>query len=139
MKAVVCEQFRMTSTDGLQVVYARWRNRQPPRGLLQIAHGMGEHIGRYQVLIEELVHAGLVVYGKDHRGHGRTARSPKELGELGPCGFNLMVKDMVQLSLKAREENPNQPFLEKPISKNVLVLAIRNAINIAPDKVRKTL
>jgi len=43
----------MTSTDGLQVVYARWRNRQPPRGLLQIAHGMGEHIGRYQVLIEE--------------------------------------------------------------------------------------
>jgi len=50
-----------------------------------------------------------------------------------------MVKDMVQLSLKAREENPNQPFLEKPISKNVLVLAIRNAINIAPDKVRKTL
>jgi len=57
MKAVVCEQFRMTSTDGLQVVYARWRNRQPPRGLLQIAHGMGEHIGRYQVLIEELASA----------------------------------------------------------------------------------
>jgi len=73
MKAVVCEQFRMTSTDGLQVVCARWRNRQLPRGLLQIAHGMGEHIGHYQVLIEELVHAGLVVYGKDHRGHSRQA------------------------------------------------------------------
>jgi alpha-beta hydrolase superfamily lysophospholipase len=72
---------------------------------------MGEHIGRYQTLIEELVHAGLVVYGNDHRGHGRTARSPKELGDFGPGGFNLMVKDMVRLSLKAKEENANQPFI----------------------------
>jgi alpha-beta hydrolase superfamily lysophospholipase len=101
----------MTSTDGLQIACARWSNRKPPRGLLQIAHGMGEHIGRYQTLIEELVHAGLVVYGNDHRGHGRTARSPKELGDFGPSGFNLMVKDMVRLSLKAKEENANQPFI----------------------------
>jgi alpha-beta hydrolase superfamily lysophospholipase len=72
---------------------------------------MGEHIGRYQTLIEEVVHAGLVVYGNDHRGHGRTARSPKELGDFGPGGFDLLVKDMVQLSLKAKEENPNQPLL----------------------------
>jgi len=98
----------MTSTDGLRIACARWSNRKPPRGLLQIAHGMGEHIGRYQTLIEEFVHAGLVVYGNDHRGHGRTARSPKELGDFGPGGFNLMVKDMVRLSLKAKEETPTR-------------------------------
>lgn len=101
----------MTSADGLSIACARWSNRKPPRGILQIAHGMGEHIGRYEMLIAELAHAGLVVYGNDHRGHGRTARSPKELGDFGPGGFNLMVKDMVQLSLKAKEENPNQPFI----------------------------
>jgi len=101
----------MTSTDGLQIACARWSNRKPPRGLLQIAHGMGEHIGRYQTLIEELAHAGLVVYGNDHRGHGRTARLPKELGDFGPGGFNLIVKDMVRLSLKAKDENPNQPLI----------------------------
>lgn len=101
----------MTSTDGLQIACARWRNHAPPRGLLQIAHGMGEHIGRYQTLIEEFAHAGLVVYGNDHRGHGRTARSPIELGDFGPGGFNLLVKDMVRLSLKAKEENPNQPLI----------------------------
>ena len=101
----------MTSTNGLQIACARWSNREPPRGLLQIAHGMGEHIGRYKTLIEELAHAGLVVYGNDHRGHGRTARSPAELGDFGPGGFSLMVKDMVRLSLKAKEENPNQPFI----------------------------
>ena len=50
-------------------------------------------------------------YSNDHRGHGRTARSPKELGDFGPGGFRSIVKDMVQLSLKARKENPNQPFI----------------------------
>jgi alpha-beta hydrolase superfamily lysophospholipase len=79
--------------------------------VLQIAHGMGEHISRYQVLIEQLVRAGLVVYGNDHRGHGRTARSSQELGDFGSGGFNLLVKDMVRLSLKAKEENRNQPFI----------------------------
>jgi len=101
----------MTSTDGLRIACARWSNRRPPRGLLQIVHGMGEHIGRYQTFIEELAHAGLVVYGNDHRGHGRTARSLGELGDFGPGGFDLLVKDMVRLSLKAKDENPNQPLI----------------------------
>jgi alpha-beta hydrolase superfamily lysophospholipase len=72
---------------------------------------MGEHIDRYQSLIEESVHAGLVVYGNDHRGHGRTARSRSELGDFGLGGFDLLVKDMVQLSLLAKEENPGQPLI----------------------------
>ena len=106
-----CNHFEMTSTDGLRIACARWSNRTSPRGVLQIAHGMGEHMGRYQTLIDELAHAGLVVYGNDHRGHGRTARSPEELGDFGPGGFNLLVEDMVRLSLRAKEENPKQPFI----------------------------
>ncbi len=111
MSSITTHQFQLTSTDGLRIACARWSNRKPPRGLLQIVHGMGEHIGRYQTFIEELVHAGLVVYGNDHRGHGRTARSRGELGDFGPGGFDLMVKDMVRLSLRARDENPNQPLI----------------------------
>jgi alpha-beta hydrolase superfamily lysophospholipase len=111
MRTLTCKQFEMTSPDGLRIACARWSNRTPPRGLLQIAHGMGEHIGRYEPLIEELVHAGLVIYGNDHRGHGRTARSPKELGDFGPGGFDLMVEDMVRLSVLAKDENPNQPLI----------------------------
>src|SRR6266404_5022333 len=111
MSSITTHQFQLTSTDGLRIACARWSNRKPPRGLLQIVHGMGEHIGRYQTFIEELVHAGLVVYGNDHRGHGRTVRSRGELGDFGPGGFDLMVKDMVRLSLRARDENPNQPLI----------------------------
>jgi alpha-beta hydrolase superfamily lysophospholipase len=64
-------EFRFTSTDGLRIACARWDSSGPLRGVVQIAYGMGEHIGRYVGTIEVLVAAGLTVYGNDHRGHGR--------------------------------------------------------------------
>jgi len=81
------------------------------RGVIQIAHGMGEHIGRYAGTIEVLVSAGFRVYGNDHRGHGRTAVSAEHLGDFGAGGFDLLVEDMVQLSRIAKNENPGQPFM----------------------------
>src|SRR6266446_6037232 len=42
----------LTSTDGLRLACARWNGRRPVRGVAQIAHGMGEHVGRYVGLIE---------------------------------------------------------------------------------------
>jgi alpha-beta hydrolase superfamily lysophospholipase len=111
MNLGIPHQFQFTSSDGLQIACTRWNNRHPPRCVIQIAHDMGEHIGRYQNFIEELVHAGVVVYGNDHRGHGRTARSTRNFGDLGSRGFSLLVEDMVHLSHIARKENPDQPFI----------------------------
>jgi alpha-beta hydrolase superfamily lysophospholipase len=103
--------FRFTSTDGLRVACARWDSPGPMRGVVQIAHGMGEHIGRYIGTIEVLVSAGLTVYGNDHRGHGRTAPSATHFGDFGEGGFDLLVEDMIRLSRIAQEENPDQPFI----------------------------
>jgi alpha-beta hydrolase superfamily lysophospholipase len=72
---------------------------------------MGEHIGRYTGLIEVLVQIGFVVYGNDHRGHGRTALSPKDFGDFGDGCFDLLVEDMVRLSLIAKKEYPGKPFI----------------------------
>lgn len=103
-------EFSFASADGLRIACTRWESRGPARGVLQIAHGMGEHIGRYAGLIEALVYAGLTVYGNDHRGHGRTALSAERLGDFGNGGFDLLVKDMVQLSQIAKQEHPSLPF-----------------------------
>jgi alpha-beta hydrolase superfamily lysophospholipase len=108
---MVLHEFQFTSTDGLRIACARWNNRKPGRGIIQIAHGVGEHMGRYLSLIEALVQAGLIVYANDHRGHGKTARSSEALGDLGPGGFNLLVEDMVQLSNIAKSENLGVPFI----------------------------
>ena len=73
--AITSSEFRLTSSDGLRVACTRWDSRGPARGVVQLAHGMGEHIARYVGTSELLVSAGLTVYGNDHRGHGRTAPS----------------------------------------------------------------
>jgi alpha-beta hydrolase superfamily lysophospholipase len=109
--ATTSHEFQFTSKDGLRIACARWDSCGPCRGIVQIAHGLGEHIGRYHGLIEVLVKAGLVVYGNDHRGHGRTALSSKDFGEFGEGGFKLLVEDMVRLSAIAKEENPQKPFI----------------------------
>ncbi len=104
-------EFSFTSSDGLRIAYARWDGHGPVRGVIQIAHGMGEHIGRYAETIEVLVSAGLTVYGNDHRGHGRTAPDSAHLGDFGEGGFDLLVEDMERLSRIAKAENPGQPLV----------------------------
>ena len=104
-------EFNYTSSDGLKVVCFRWDSHGPTRGVVQIAHGMGEHIGRYLETIKDLNSAGLTVYANDHRGHGRTAPDSTHLGNFGEGGFDLLVHDMIELSRIAKEENPNRPFI----------------------------
>jgi len=104
-------EFRFTSSDGMRIACARWDSRRRVRGVVQIAHGIGEHIGRYAETIEFLVANGLTVYGNDHRGHGRTAVSDAQFGDFGEGGFDLLVEDMICLGRLARRENPNLPVI----------------------------
>jgi alpha-beta hydrolase superfamily lysophospholipase len=106
---VPTKRFLLTSSDGLCITCARWDSRGQARAVVQIAHGMGEHMGRYAGAVDALVAAGLTVYANDHRGHGLSAHS--QLGALGRGGFELLVQDMVRLSEIAREENPDLPLL----------------------------
>jgi alpha-beta hydrolase superfamily lysophospholipase len=98
--------FQFTRADGLAIACARWDARGPIQGIVQIAHGLGEHLGRYAELAEHLTGAGLVVYGNDHRGHGRMAGAAKAFGSFGRGGFDAVVEDMEQLTKIARVENP---------------------------------
>jgi acylglycerol lipase len=63
---------RFAGVDGVELYWQGWLPDAEPVGLLLICHGMGEHSGRYDTVLEELVPAGWAVYGLDHRGHGRS-------------------------------------------------------------------
>jgi alpha-beta hydrolase superfamily lysophospholipase len=75
------ERFQFTSSDGLSIACVKWSGDHPVRGVVQIAHGLGEHMGRYAELSEKLVHGEFVVYGNDHRGHGLTAKPSGNFGD----------------------------------------------------------
>ena len=105
------ERFSFTSDDGLAIACVKWNSHLQVRAVVQIAHGLGEHIGRYGELAEALVAEGYAVYGNDHRGHGQTARSPKRLGDFGPRGFNQLVEDLVSLRVIAKHDHPHTPYI----------------------------
>ena len=103
--------FTFPSADGLEIVAYRWEPRGEPRGIVQLTHGMGEHVQRYVPLAAALTELGFVVVGQDHRGHGATARSESEYGHLGTGGWGGLVDDVGLLGARARDDNPGLPLV----------------------------
>jgi len=102
--------FQFEGRDGTRIAAYRWPATGHVRGVLQIAHGMGEHARRYFAPLQKLREAGIAIYADDHRGHGRTAASAA-LGDFGPGGFAAVVDDMAALAEIARHEHPGKPLV----------------------------
>ncbi|MGD0698341.1 MAG: alpha/beta hydrolase [Trebonia sp.] len=66
------ETLTVTDPDGVTIYVYRWRPRGTPRGVVHVAHGMGEHARRYDRVAEALLQAGFAVHADDHRASGRT-------------------------------------------------------------------
>ena len=105
------EDFSFNSEDGLEIAYYRWRAPGRAAGIVQIAHGMGEHSLRYAHVAEFLNQAGFHVYANDHRGHGRSVKGPDSLGDFGTGGWNGLVADMVTLTRLARTREGRLPLI----------------------------
>ena len=104
-------RFTYPAKDGTEIIGYRWDPAGQPRGAVQLTHGMGEHVQRYGALARALTGHGLVAYGQDHRGHGGTARSADELGQLGPDGWTQLVGDIDLLVSRIHDEQPGLPLV----------------------------
>lgn len=84
----------LRTDDGLLLHLRRWPARppdphRPAHGTVQIVHGLGDHIGRYEALAGLLSTAGWHVAGHDQRGHGRSE------GERGAIpGLHALLADL---------------------------------------------
>src|SRR5262245_6702523 len=108
---VTPDRLSVRGTNVFSVAYLKWSGDPQARGVVQIAHGLGEHVGRYEELADALIDQGFAVYGNDHRGHGLTARSARELGDFGPRGFDQLPEDMVSLRIIAKNDHPHVPYI----------------------------
>jgi alpha-beta hydrolase superfamily lysophospholipase len=98
--------------DGAAVYVHCWQARTPPRAIVQIAHGLAEHGGRYARLAEALTGAGYGVYANDHRGHGRTAASPDALGFFAESGgWAKCVEDLWRINRRIADSHPGVPIV----------------------------
>ena len=105
------EDFTFPSCDGrTDIAAVRWIPDGEPHAVLQIAHGMQEHILRYDAFARFLAERGFLVVGNDHLGHGRTAKDASDLGYFGIGPSDLVVGDMHRLRLKAESAHPGLPY-----------------------------
>lgn len=78
-----------------------------PRAVVQIVHGMSEHVERYAPFAEFLVGRGFVVCANDHVGHGKTA-GERDLGHMPlATGADVLVEDVHALREKVCERYPH--------------------------------
>jgi len=57
--------------DGLSIFYRQYKA-NPEKARMVIAHGLGEHSGRYVNVINRLVPKGISIFAPDFRGHGKS-------------------------------------------------------------------
>jgi alpha-beta hydrolase superfamily lysophospholipase len=105
---------QFVDAEGVTIHYYSWAAAHP-RGVLQLAHGLGEYAGRYEYLAQALVAAGFSVYADDHRGHGHTGLDQhggdaSKLGRLGPGGLRATIEAVRQLTTIIRNEHPDVPL-----------------------------
>ncbi|MBA4286514.1 MAG: lysophospholipase [Xanthomonadaceae bacterium] len=55
-----------------RIHFQTWAPAGAPKASVVIAHGLGEHGGRYREVAEQLAGIGCVVHAIDHRGHGKS-------------------------------------------------------------------
>jgi len=74
------------------------------KGVIALAHGLGEHSGRYEALAVELTRHGYAVYALDHRGHGRSGGGRANIDR-----FAHVVSDFSMFAGRAGKQHPDAP------------------------------
>lgn len=112
--AYIKKEFKFPSVSGLADIHAAayLPDNGEIKAVLQVAHGMAEHLERYEKFAAALCDLGIALYINDHLGHGQSVASAAELGYFGTeDGWKSFVEDCHKLSLIAKEENPGKPLI----------------------------
>jgi alpha-beta hydrolase superfamily lysophospholipase len=101
-------QSREWTYDGRHgtLVARTWSGPDRPTHVVVLAHGYGEHVGRYERVADALVGNGGVVYAVDHAGHGKSEGERVLVHD-----FEDVVTDLHTLDETARREHPGLPVV----------------------------
>ena len=106
-------EYKLETINGAKIHVYEWLpdDSIEIKGVLQIAHGMAEHAGRYFSFARFLTNNGYAVYANDHKGHGKTAGQIDKLGFWGKKdGWDKLVADFKSLSSYIVEKHPEKAF-----------------------------
>jgi alpha-beta hydrolase superfamily lysophospholipase len=96
----------LIAPDGETLALREWPLAGEPRAVVQLVHGIGEHIGRYAHVAQRLNDWGFAARGHDHYGHGASS------GVRGGLPSVLrLVDDLALVIDETRRIRPNRPLV----------------------------
>lgn len=107
------EEFYFDSRDNATKIHAvKWTpDTEEVRAVIQIVHGMTEHVERYEHVAAFLTARNFVVVGEDHLGHGKSVPEGGVRGyfcEQDPA--TVVVRDVHRLKKMTEEQYPGVPY-----------------------------
>ena len=96
-----------SSSDELKIELAYTVPKGEIKGIVQISHGMSEHKERYFKFMEYLSENGYVCIINDHRGHGNSVKSSKDLGYFYTEDTNFIIDDLYDVTKYIKNKYPN--------------------------------
>ena len=107
-------EYRFPSSDGKNTIYAEIYTPKnvPPRGIVQLAHGMIDYTGRYTALAAFLTSHGFIFAGHHHLGHGKSVSTPEDFGFFAERdGYKYVIEDVHIMNKHLRKSYPNLPLI----------------------------
>jgi len=99
------ESYEIYASADIKLFCKSWKPADPPKAVLFIVHGHGEHSGRYEALANLFIDNQIAVFAFDHRGHGKSG------GKRGHAdSIEQFVEDVELVLMKCRSL-----FLEIPV------------------------
>lgn len=95
----------MLNGNQSEIAVTLWPNPEA-RHLVVLAHGYGEHLGRYEHVADFLGRRGALVAGPDHVGHGRSGGERVLITD-----FDLVVDDLHRMITMLRERHLGLPMV----------------------------
>ena len=95
--------------DGHEIHVRTWAPDGDVKGVVQVLHGLGEHIGRYERFAQACVARGFAVVGHNHRGHGPEC---DQYGYFAPRdGWRLVLNDALAVHNDIRKRFDGRPIM----------------------------
>lgn len=106
------KEFYFPSKDGVTQIHAmEWIPEGEVLAVLQIVHGMVEHIARYDEFAAYLAERGIYVVGHSHLGHGKSMTGPEKMGYFhAPNGNECVIGDIHELRKITQMKYPEAPY-----------------------------
>lgn len=124
------EKFLFEGCGGMKLSAVIWMPDDAPKMSLQIAHGMTEHMRRYEKLAEALIARGIAVAGFDLRGHGENPGNRK-IASFGEGGWVKSMEDMYLFHTELKRRFPGVPQFMLGFSLGSFLL--REYLGLYPD------